>query len=211
MKNCAYSELYLEDALKNMGELLEYAYEKKKEKEILKYFVISGFAKRWDDGDPRIIAGMSGTELYYAINRACGITEEPDKIKALVRYDAGEPYWCGYILAYYHWKTCKSFAAILQDIDYEKIRRLYPAFHTASDERCVVEIDMICNMNRVSHLQKYRKMLSLTQKYLSDESGVNLRTLQQYEIGDKDINKASADKVINLSKVLKCSPEDIMQ
>lgn len=51
----------------------------------------------------------------------------------------------------------------------------------------------------------------MTQKRLSEESGVNLRTLQQYETGAKDINKASANTLGALSKVLWCRMEDLME
>ena len=41
---------------------------------------------------------------------------------------------------------------------------------------------------RETNLQHLRKLAGLTQKQLSELSGVNLRTLQQYETGAKDIN-----------------------
>ncbi len=135
--------IYLDDALRNMGEMVEYAYENNKQQDIFRMFLESGYAKRWDDGEPRIIAGMSGTELYYAILRACHVNYNQDNMRALIRYDAGEPYWCGYILAYYHWQSGRTFEAIFKDIDYDYLSRLYPAFHTASEERCVDEIQKI--------------------------------------------------------------------
>lgn len=46
---------------------------------------------------------------------------------------------------------------------------------------------------------------------VSEAADVNLRTLQQYEVRDKEINKAAAAKVIALSKVLMCRPEDLME
>ena len=80
--------IYLDDALRNMGEMVEYAYENNKQQDIFRMFLESGYAKRWDDGDPRIIAGMSGTELYYAILRACHVNYNQDNMRALIRYDA---------------------------------------------------------------------------------------------------------------------------
>ncbi|WP_090527236.1 helix-turn-helix domain-containing protein [Pseudobutyrivibrio sp. UC1225] len=61
-------------------------------------------------------------------------------------------------------------------------------------------------------MQRYgcqRKLYGLSQSELAREAGINLRTLQQYEIGAKDINKAAAATVLSLSKVLKCRPEDL--
>ena len=59
-------------------------------------------------------------------------------------------------------------------------------------------------------LSEYRKRLGMTQKQLSEASGVNLRTLQQYEAGSKDISKAAAESVISLAEVLRVSPRDLM-
>ncbi|MEE3312689.1 MAG: hypothetical protein VZR56_00880 [Treponema sp.] len=42
-------------------------------------------------------------------------------------------------------------------------------------------------------------------------SGVNLRTLQQYEIGAKDINRASGSAINSLAQVLRCNFYDIME
>lgn len=39
---------------------------------------------------------------------------------------------------------------------------------------------------------------------------VNIRTLQQYEIGNKDLRKASADTIYRLSKVLSCPMEELI-
>ena len=40
---------------------------------------------------------------------------------------------------------------------------------------------------------------------------VNLRTLQQYEHGTKDINKASVSSVYALAKTLNCNVEDLLE
>ena len=48
------------------------------------------------------------------------------------------------------------------------------------------------------------------QKTLSEKVGINLRTLQQYEIRAKDINKATAITLLSLSKVLGCHMEDLL-
>ena len=50
-----------------------------------------------------------------------------------------------------------------------------------------------------------------TQKELAEKVGVNLRTLQQYEIRAKDINKAAGTTLLALSKVLGCRVEDLLE
>ena len=52
-------------------------------------------------------------------------------------------------------------------------------------------------------LQELRKNIGYSQRELAEKSGVNLRTLQQYELKAKDINKA-ATTLLALSKTLGC-------
>ena len=56
-------------------------------------------------------------------------------------------------------------------------------------------------------LKTIRKQAGLTQKELSNLSGVSLRMIQAYEQGDQDIMKAEAQTVFALSRVLGCKPE----
>ncbi len=51
----------------------------------------------------------------------------------------------------------------------------------------------------------------LTQKELADRSGVKLRTIQQYEMRAKNINKAAAETLLQLAQVLLCNMEDLIE
>ena len=50
-----------------------------------------------------------------------------------------------------------------------------------------------------------------SQRELAEKSGVNLRTLQQYELKAKDINKAATTTLLALSKTLGCKIEDLLE
>lgn len=63
----------------------------------------------------------------------------------------------------------------------------------------------------MKNLQRIRKERGLSQSALADLSGVNRTSIQHYEIGIRDINKASVVNVYKLSKVLECKIEDLMQ
>ena len=52
--------------------------------------------------------------------------------------------------------------------------------------------------------------LPLSQE-LSNLSGVSLRSIQLYEQRNKDINKASVDKLYRISKVFGCKIEDLIE
>ncbi len=103
------------------------------------------------------------------------------------------------------------FRSILKIIGFDELFRIYPAMHTVSEERCVAYVlDLMNQHDMENRLQFYRQRLGLTQKELAERANVNLRTLQQYEIGGKDLRKASAMSVINLAQVLGCRPEELL-
>lgn len=60
-------------------------------------------------------------------------------------------------------------------------------------------------------LEFYRTMRHLTQRHLSELSGVNLRMIQGYEQKSKDINKAQALTLYKLAKVLDVTIEDLLE
>ena len=62
-----------------------------------------------------------------------------------------------------------------------------------------------------TNLKIIRNKLKLTQKELSELSGVPVRTIQQYEQRQKNINKAQAEYLVMLSKVLYCTVEDLLE
>ena len=70
---------------------------------------------------------------------------------------------------------------------------------------------LIRNKNLPTRLQKRRKDAQLTQKELADRSGVKLRTIQQYEMRAKNINKAAAETLLQLAQVLLCNMEDLIE
>ncbi len=63
----------------------------------------------------------------------------------------------------------------------------------------------------MSKLQDIRKANNLSQSKLADKSGVNLRMVQNYEQGFKDINKAQAITLYKLAQALDCTIEDLLE
>ena len=208
----AYAEEYLNDAMNNLGEAFDYAVNAChiEMQTFMDLFVTSGFADAFGNGSPKIVAGMTGTELVMEILTKVGL--ERDFPAPQERYDFNAEYWCGWILAYYQWKTNRSFKDINELVSMQEILKLYPTLHEASEEKFVDTLNSIIKRKMITtRLQARRKQCGLSQKKLSDESGVNLRTLQQYEVGAKDINKASVTNLLALAKVLSCDVEDLLE
>ena len=57
----------------------------------------------------------------------------------------------------------------------------------------------------------YSKMDKNTIPEKAKRSNVSLRSIQMYEQRNKDINKASAETVLSLAKVLGCTMEDLLE
>lgn len=62
----------------------------------------------------------------------------------------------------------------------------------------------------MNNLKRIREWSGMTQKRLSEVSGVNLRMIQYYEQGAKEINAAEALTVLKLADALKCEVRDIL-
>lgn len=60
-------------------------------------------------------------------------------------------------------------------------------------------------------IQEIRKARGLSQRQLAEASGVNVRVLQHYEQGFKDINKAAAGTVKALADALGVRMEDLLE
>lgn len=63
----------------------------------------------------------------------------------------------------------------------------------------------------MTRLQYVRRAVDMSQSELSKKSGIPLRTLQSFEIGARDIDKASVVTVLKLAQALGCKIEDIIE
>lgn len=59
-------------------------------------------------------------------------------------------------------------------------------------------------------LKFMRESKGMTQAELAEKAGVNLRMVQNYEQGFKDINKATVLTVLRLAEALGCDVYDIL-
>lgn len=63
----------------------------------------------------------------------------------------------------------------------------------------------------MSKLKAIRESKGLSQAKLSEISGVNIRMIQHYEQGYKDINKAQAITLYQVAKALECKIENLLE
>ena len=208
----AYDEQYLDDAMRNLGEAADYAVNacNMSLQKFFDLFVTTGFATQFGNGVPKIVSGLSGTELVHEVVMKSGIEQDLPEVQT--EYDCSPEYWCGWIVAYYQWHTGRTFKDIFQNVSAKEIEKLYPTLHEASEEKFVDVANAILDTkNFVTRLQTIRKLAGLSQKELAEKSGVSLRMIQQYEQRAKDINKAAAINLFALARVLGCKAEDLME
>ena len=209
----AYSELYLDDAMQNLGDMVEYAvcdcgFDPD---EFFGWFIASGVASRFEKGNPKFVTGMSGFELAEAVLKATNIAlpgiapSHPDF--------KGREYWAGWIFAYYQWQSGRRFEDIVADgLSLSTVFCMY-IHHEADNSKFVESADAIIRRNkesRKSKLHTIRKARGFTQQQLSDASGVALRMVQLYEQKQNDLSKAQVNVVISLAKALGCEVEDLI-
>lgn len=210
----AYNEEYLDDAMKNLGDMMDYAvnccgYQADK---FFDLFISSGIASKFESGNPKYVTGMSGVELAQAVLRSTnGITDFPEP--AFVD-EYGREYWAGWILAYYQWMKGMRFEDIVFDgLPISKVCDMY-ILHEADESKFVESADIIIErykLQRKTKLQMIRKARGFTQQELSEASGVTLRMIQLYEQRQNDINKAQVNVVVSLAHALGCDVEDLLE
>ena len=208
----AYDNQYLYDAMTCLGEAMDYASNSCQidMDRFLELFIGTGYAEQFAAGVPKVISGISGTELVMDVITKSGTNMNFPPVQ--IEYNYSPEYWCGWILAYSQWYTGRNFKDIQKHISMQEIQKLYPTLHEASENKFVDTINrMISKKNPPTRLQTQRKISGYSQRELAEKVGVNLRTLQQYEIRAKDINKAAGATLLALAKVLGCRVEDLLE
>ena len=208
----AYTEQYLHDSMINLVEAFDYAVNacKMKADAFMELFIASGYADKFGKGNPKVISGFSGSELVMEVCLKSGIAINFPE--AQIEYAASAEYWSGWILAFYQWYTDQSFKDIHANISMIEVLKMYSTHHEAAEEKFLYTVNAILRRKKqTTKLQAQRKTCGYSQRELAEKSGVNLRTLQQYELGTKEIGKASVRAVASLANALGCRVEDLLE
>ena len=200
----AYSECYLQKARTCLGDLLDYSVHDSHYslKDVWNIFINSSLAARFEVGDPSIVAGRSGIELAMELLNV-NDAHYP-------RYDRSKEYWVGWAISYYQWYRNIRFKDIQVPID--DIISLYSPYHEMDILHFCDRLDSLQGYdNTTSNLKRLRNKAGLTQNELSSLTGIPVRTIQQYEQKQKDINGARSEYLILLARALQCDPAMILE
>ena len=211
----AYDSSYVSGAQTRLGAMLDFAVNgcARSLEDFFDMFLACDISKRFEWGEPAMVAGKSGKELALEVlsqHDASNVSRMP--LSWMPSFSASREYWTGWALAYYQWASGNTFSAIQARVSILQIRSMYTPYHE-------MDIRQFCDyLNGVRQAEQPRSLLQerrlnagLSQSQLAAASGVPLRTLQQYEQRQKDINHARADYVLALSRVLCCDPRSLLE
>ncbi|MGN0740563.1 MAG: helix-turn-helix transcriptional regulator [Treponema sp.] len=213
----AYSKLYLCDSQVNLASMFDFAIRglNYSGDDFFSLFIDSGVASKFEHGNPKYVAGMSGRELADLVLKLSGHSVSVRSVPCEIdtTYD-GPEYWLGWVMAYYQWYRSFRFSDLKQYglIPSEILNRYI--LHEADISKFVETADEIIRHNQKTmptRLKQIRTERKMTQKELSDLSGVSLRMIQLYEQRQNDINKAAGSVINRLAWVLKCNFYEIME
>ena len=208
----AYQEIYLSKAQAVLGEAFDYAVNTCSISGdiFIKQFIVSSVSKKMENGEPAYLAGKSGIEIASEVvfeTTGKELTEVPTD-----RLDRSTEYWIGWIIAYYQWWSGRKYSAIFKAFTFDELQQMYYTLHEADISKFAdIADERMRELYPETNLKRIRMAYGCTQADLAKKSGVSLRSIQMYEQRNKDINKANADTLYRISKVLGCSMEDLIE
>ena len=214
MTTRAYDRSYIGKASRAVGNMLHCAVAEHSFDggDFLKRFVQSGIAGEIEHGNPKYTAGMSGRELFLEVIERTSDADESARLngmRAPESYERSEYYWVGWMITHYQWFSGRSFDDITAAVPYGELLCLYDTLHEADIQKSYEVMDERLSAGE-RKLKRVRQMCGMTQKELSEASGVAVSTIRAYEQGSKDIRKAQVDIISRMASALKCDISDII-
>lgn len=201
----SYDDSYLPYVSETLGVMFEHAVNVGTDPVIFwNTFINSNVAKQIERGNPKYLtcSALDCLNEIYA-----GRKTIPDR----ENIERNEYFWAGWILARFQQRKGYSFCKINDSLPIEEVLRLYPTLHEADQTKFFDVADDYFKKSEVTNLKKIRNARNLSQRRLSELSGVELRSVQMYEQRRNDINKAQAGTLHRLARVLGCDVEDLLE
>lgn len=215
MINCAYDPQVVPIVQRLLGGMLDFAVYglEMKIEDFYASFLKSSYAEKIERIDSRTVMGTSGIELCYEITGRDALDSVTFGEYEMHMINGRSPeYWSGWALAYYQWKTALHFSDINDVMGIDTVLQMYRKYHEMDITQFADRMDELYRKkNPDTRLKTMRKRLGLSQRELAERTGIPIKTIQQYEQKQKNINHARVDYVINLSKALICEPAQLME
>ena len=109
-------------------------------------FLSCDVSRQFAKGNPRYLVGMSGAELADMVVEASGhsISTKNDGT-----YNVGPEYWVGWVLAYYQWRSRRSFSYMQhKGLGVNEVISMYYPLHEADVMKFADAADEIIKRNK---------------------------------------------------------------
>ena len=208
----AYPETYLSKAQTALGDAFDYAINACciPGEDFSKLFASSSVSKRMENGEPAILVGKSGIDIASDI--MLETTGKQPEAEPREHFGRSREYWIGWAICYYQWLSSRSFSDIFTVLSFDDLQSMYYTLHEADVTKFADIADELIRAHfKDTNLKRIRTAYGYTQSELAKRSGVSLRSIQMYEQRNKDINKACAESLYRISRVLGCTIEDLLE
>lgn len=143
----AYKKTYLGGAMRNLAVMMDCGVRKYGYmiEEFYDRFLSCEVSRQFANGNPRYLVGLSGAELADMVVEAADgeISNTNDGT-----YSAGPEYWAGWVLAYYQWRSCRSFSYLQRKgLGIDEVMAMYYPLHEADLTKFVDIADSIIQKN----------------------------------------------------------------
>ena len=205
----AYDKNYLSKAQNNLASMFDFAVYDLEEDLSLFYqkFLKSKICSQFERGESTVIVGKSGVELALDV-----MGDESLASKYRPAANRTPEYWCGWALAYFQWQTNLCFREINKFITISEVLAMYSPYHEMDiSQFCDKMIELYNKRKNNTNLKALRLDAGLSQSELAEISDIPVRTIQQYEQNQKNINAAKVETVVKLAKALNCTVESLME
>lgn len=212
MTTHAYQETYLSKAQATLGDAFDYAINTCHipGTNFIKLFTASSISRRMENGEPAYLVGKSGIEI--AADVLLETTGKQLEAEPQEHFGRSREYWIGWVVCYYQWYSSRSYSEIFAVITFEDLANMYYTLHEADITKFLDIADARMRDHfKETNLKRIRSFYGCTQAELAKRSGVSLRSVQMYEQRNKDINKASAETLYRIAKVLGCNMESLLE
>lgn len=201
----SYNNSYLPYVAENLGVMFEHSVDIGIDPTIFwNTFINSNVAKQIEKGNPKYLTCSALDYLNEIYKDKKVITEKEDINKK--KY-----YWAGWILAQFQHKKGYSFYKINNHLSINEVLNLYPTLHEADITKFFDVANNYFKKLEITNLKKARQARGLSQSELAKLADVELRSIQMYEQRRNDINKAQAETLYKLARVLGCNIEDLLE
>ena len=208
----AFEISYLDDAMSNVGSMMDYAVNSCGEDLDLFWtrFLTSGIARSLSRANAKYLAGMSGVELARRVAALTG--DSLPQAEPLI--DMGSPeYWTGWTMAYIVWYLNIDYEALrLNGLNITDLYLRYPSLHEADISKSVrfARKKLQDFKAQKSPLKRARENAGITQADLAALSGNTLRAIRSYEQGRRSLGSASSQCVRSICRTIGCREDTLL-